>query len=106
MSRELAQRQLLLCCGALAAAGPDAATLCDGWTAWDLAGHLWLLKHDPLAWPGMAEPAPGPLADRRVRRLRARWPFPGVVRRLRAGPAPIACMPLGRFEDWRHCLGE
>jgi uncharacterized protein (TIGR03085 family) len=106
VSRELAQRQLARCCDALAAAGPDARTLCVGWSAWDLAAHLWVLKHDPLAWPGMVVPRLAPQTDRRLRRVRARWPFTELVERLRAEASPIACMPLDRFENWRHCLGE
>lgn len=34
--------------------GPDAPTLCKGWTARDLLTHLLLRENDPLAVPGMA----------------------------------------------------
>ena len=32
--------------------GPDAPTLCKGWTARDLLTHLLLRENDPLAVPG------------------------------------------------------
>ena len=34
--------------------GPDAPTLCEGWTARDLLTHVLLRENDPLAIPGMA----------------------------------------------------
>lgn len=106
MGLTLAQQQLQHCCDALTTTGPDAPTLCRGWSTWDLAVHLWLLKHDPLAWPGIALDALAPLTARRVGAVKRRWPYDGLVARLRSEPTPIACMPLDRFENWRHCLGE
>ncbi|NJC69830.1 TIGR03085 family protein [Planosporangium thailandense] len=38
---------------ALLAAGPDAPTLCDGWTARDLAAHVVLRERRPDAAPGI-----------------------------------------------------
>ncbi|MGV0326110.1 TIGR03085 family metal-binding protein [Corynebacterium confusum] len=37
--------------------GPDAATLCEGWTTHDMAAHLWLREHRPDAAAGMFIPA-------------------------------------------------
>lgn len=33
--------------------GPDAPTLCEGWTCRDLAAHLYIREHKPLAAAGM-----------------------------------------------------
>lgn len=38
-------------------AGPDAPTLCEGWTARDLAAHLVLREYRPDAAPGIAIPS-------------------------------------------------
>lgn len=38
---------------ALHAAGPDQPTLCEGWNTRDLAAHLWIREHKPLASAGM-----------------------------------------------------
>lgn len=56
MTAALRDEQLSRCCDALAAVERDAPTLCEGWSAHDLALHLWVLKH-PLAWPGIGVPA-------------------------------------------------
>jgi uncharacterized protein (TIGR03085 family) len=103
---DLRDRQLQQCCDALGAAKPDAATLCSGWSCYDLAVHLWLIKRDPMAWPGTAVRALGSVTQRRAERIRRRWRYPELVDRLRAEPGAIACMPLDRWEDHRHALGE
>jgi D-arabinose 1-dehydrogenase-like Zn-dependent alcohol dehydrogenase len=36
--------------------GPDAPTLCEGWTTYDLAAHLVLREGSPLAVAGIAFP--------------------------------------------------
>lgn len=103
---ELRDRQLQRCCDALSAVDADAPTLCEGWTAHDLAIHLWAIKHDPLSWPGIAVPALAGTTATRADRIRGRWTYPELVARLRADSGRIACMPLDRFEGHRHALGE
>lgn len=105
-AEDLRDRQLQRCCDVLAAVEPDAATLCAGWSSFDLAVHLWLIKHDPLAWPGIAVPALAPLTARRAERVRHRWPYAALVDRLRSESGAIACMPLDRREGHRHAIGE
>ena len=46
------------------AAGPDAPTLCEGWTVRHLVGHLLTLRDDPVSWPGIALPRLAPLTER------------------------------------------
>ncbi len=106
MTAYLRDRQLRRCCDAFDQVSADAPTLGAGWSAHDLAIHLWTLKHDPLGWPGIVVPALAATAGRRADRLRDRWSYPELVARLRAGPGAIACMPLDRFEGHRHALGE
>lgn len=68
--------------------GPDAPTLLGPWTTRDLAAHLVLREHDPLAAPGLVLPgAWGRLAERRRRAL-ARGSFADLVTSFRSGPPP------------------
>lgn len=103
MSAELRDRQLHRFCDVLEAVPADAPTLCEGWTAHDVAIHLWILKHDPLGWPGVVVPS---LDLGRSARVRRRWPYAELVGRLRAEPGPLPCMPWDFREDYRHALGE
>jgi uncharacterized protein (TIGR03085 family) len=80
-------------CALLDKTGPDAPTLCEGWSTGDLAAHLVLRERRPDAAAGMLG---GPLAGYTARvqqRLKARIPFPGLVRMIRSGPPPLS--PLG-----------
>jgi uncharacterized protein (TIGR03085 family) len=68
--------------------GPDAPTLLASWTTRDLAAHLVLREHAPLAAPGLVLPgAWGRLAERRRTAL-ARNSFRELVQTFRAGPPP------------------
>ncbi|HEX4814329.1 MAG TPA: TIGR03085 family metal-binding protein [Nonomuraea sp.] len=64
--------------------GPDAPTLCAGWTTYDLAAHLVLRERRPDAMGGIAlKPLAGYTASVQ-NALKARHPFPelvGLVRR-------------------------
>lgn len=96
-------------CDALAAAGPDAPTLCGGWTARDLAAHLVTRERRPDAALGIAG---GPLHgwSERVRRRYAARPFEDLVRMYRTGPPagspfalPGADARLNLVEHVVHC---
>ena len=65
--------------------GPDAPTLCEGWTTLDLAAHLAVREREPLAALGIMVPR---LADR-TRHRQDRWADRGleaVVAALRRPP--------------------
>ncbi|GAA3154351.1 TIGR03085 family metal-binding protein [Planomonospora alba] len=69
--------------------GPDVPTLCEGWTAFDLAAHLVLRERRLDALPGIAL---APLAGHTAKvqeSLKARHGFAGLVELLRSGPAGI-----------------
>jgi uncharacterized protein (TIGR03085 family) len=75
-------------CDLLAELGPEAPTLLDPWTTRDLAAHLVLREHDPVAGPGLVVPgAWGRFAERRRRALALR-DFAGLVATIRSGPPP------------------
>lgn len=70
-------------CDLLDRVGPDAPTLCAGWSAQDLAAHLWVREADPLGAPGIvAKPLAG-LTERRMAESKSRWPYAELVDRIR-----------------------
>lgn len=72
--------------------GPFAPTLLDGWIAHDLAAHLVLREHDPLAGPCLVLPGPFQrFGQRRQAKLARSMDFDRLVARLRSGP------PFGFF---------
>lgn len=82
-------------CRTLLAVGPAAPTLCEGWTARDLAAHLVVREGRPDAAPGIVLP---PLAGwtRRVQRRVAGEPWEQLVNRLRRPPrwSPLQVGPV------------
>src|SRR3712207_4030525 len=70
--------------------GPDAPTLCEGWTTFDLAAHLAIRERNPMASPGIIVPGLERIADRAMEREKRRG-YGAVVDRVRTGP------PLGPF---------
>ncbi|RAY16489.1 TIGR03085 family protein [Actinomadura craniellae] len=79
-----AERRLL--CDALVESGPEAPTLCAGWTTADLAAHLVVREGRPDTWPGMALRPLGFHTERVRRRTKRVTPFPQLVERIREGP--------------------
>ena len=69
----------------LLAVGPDAPTLCAGWSTRDLAAHLVVRQARPDAQLGIVVP---PFAGwtERVRQRAARRPYVDLVSDVRAGP--------------------
>jgi len=89
----------LALCALLDKTGPDAPTLCAGWTTGDLAAHLVLREHRPDAAAGVLG---GPLAGYTTRvqnRIRQRTPFPSLVRTIRSGPPALSVMALPGMDE-------
>ena len=89
----------LALCALLDKTGPDAPTLCEGWTTGDLAAHLVLRERRPDAAAGVMG---GPLAGYTARvqqRIRARTPFPELVQIIRSGPALFSVMALPGVDE-------
>ena len=76
----------------LAALGPDAPTLCEGWTTHDLAAHLVVRERRPHAVPGLVVPALHGVTAALERRMR-RTSYDDLLAALRSGPP--AWSPLG-----------
>lgn len=75
--------------------GPDAPTLCEGWTTADLAVHLWVREHRPDAIVGMvASPVAGHL-EAVSKKVKAQ-DYYQLVEKWRAGPPKLS--PFGLLD--------
>ena len=87
LAPQRAERDAL--CDLLLAMGPDAPTLCEGWTTADLATHLVVRERKPLAGPGLVVGgAAAALTARIMARTKAAHPYEEMVARVRRGPPP------------------
>lgn len=81
-------------CDELSRVGPDAPTLCEGWTTADLAAHVFVRERRPIAAPGIMLGGPfGALTAREMSRAFERHGYAGLVARIRSGP-PLAIRPI------------
>ena len=83
----------------LAETGPDAPTLCAGWTTGDLAAHLVLRERRPDAAAGVIG---GPLhghTERVQSRMRQRIPFADLVQMFRTGPPKLSFMAIPGMDE-------
>jgi uncharacterized protein (TIGR03085 family) len=73
--------------------GPDAPTLCDGWTTRELAAHLVIRERRPDSSPGIIfKPLAG--YTERVLRSRAARPYEENVSLVRTGPGRLSIFAL------------
>lgn len=82
---DLVRAERAALCDLLEELGPDAPTLCEGWTTRDLAAHLVVRESRPDAALGALG---GPLASwtEKVQHDAASQPFEKLVRLIRTGP--------------------
>jgi uncharacterized protein (TIGR03085 family) len=79
------ERQRL--CDLMAERGPLAPTLCEGWTAADLAAHLYVRESKPWVAIGIVVPRLSALPERAMERVKGAIGFDGLVERIRSGPS-------------------
>jgi uncharacterized protein (TIGR03085 family) len=66
--------------------GPDAPTLCEGWTTSDLAAHLYVRERRPDAAPGVIISPLAGYTAKTMRSVLAHHGYAGIVERVRKGP--------------------
>ena len=87
MADSLARRERRELCDLALAVGPDAPTLCEGWTSSDLMAHLVVRERNPVASAGNVVPQLSGLTRRAMARQQARG-YEVLVERYR-NPAPF-----------------
>ncbi|MGH9243095.1 MAG: TIGR03085 family metal-binding protein [Acidimicrobiales bacterium] len=94
----LAIQERLALCDLIEELGPDASTLCEGWTTLDLLAHLAVRERDLIGAPGiLVSGAVARLTDRAMDRYRAKG-FHWLVDVIRTGP-PIGPWRLPVLSD-------
>ncbi|WP_406530218.1 TIGR03085 family metal-binding protein [Streptomyces sp. I8-5] len=93
-----AKRERLLLADLLEAAGPEAPTLCQGWTARDLAAHVVVRERRPDAAGGVVL---GVLKNRldRVRAEYAAKPYEELIQLIRTGPPRMSPFGLKQIDE-------
>jgi uncharacterized protein (TIGR03085 family) len=89
----------LALCALLGEKGPDAPTLCEGWTTRDLAAHLVLREHRPDAAAGIVV---GPLAAYTARvqhRIAQQHDYADLVAAIRRGPPRLSVFALPGVDE-------
>jgi uncharacterized protein (TIGR03085 family) len=94
-----AHTERLALCDLLTEIGPDAPTLCAGWTTADLAAHLVVRERRPDAAVGVLVPPLAGYGDRIRRRMATTTPFPQVVEQIRQGPPAWSFFGLPGMEN-------
>ena len=93
MAATLAQRERAILCDLIVDLGPDAPTLCEGWTTIDLAAHLVVRERRPDSGPGLVWPPLAGHTDKVRRAVRDRTRWDELVRTVRSGP-PLLLRPF------------
>lgn len=93
MSTNYARSERNALCDLLLDVGPDAPTLCEGWTARDLAAHLAIRERRLDAAAGILVPLAAAYGER-IRRQYAKREWPSLVKAVREGPPPFSPLRL------------
>ncbi len=93
MSVNHAQRERSELCDLFEALGPDVPTLCEGWSAADLAAHLVVRERRPDAALGILA-SPFANYSEKVRRSYAQKPWHELVDMVRGGPPTVSVFGL------------
>ena len=99
-----ARRERAALCDLLLELGPDAPTLCEGWTAADLAAHLWLRESDPVAAPGIVVKQFAHVTARRMDAAKRKLPYAELVDRVRRGPGHFSLFALPGLDESANAI--
>jgi len=93
-----AKRERLLLADLLEASGPDAPTLCEGWTTRDLAAHLVVRERRPDAAGGILIKQLAPRLERVMDEMRAK-PYEELIQLVRTGPPRFSPFSLKQIDE-------
>jgi len=85
-------------CDTFLSVGPDAPTLCEGWTTADLATHLVVRDGRPDLIVGPMLPVIGGVAKGQVRAIKHQ-PWPDLVEAVRSGPPRLSPVRIGKVDE-------
>ncbi len=86
-------------CDALDAAAPTAPTLCEGWTAHDLAAHVWVRENLTFRVAPALVRGDHARIDELRQDVMASRPYPGLVAAIRRGPQGASPFRLPGMES-------
>lgn len=104
MTVSIAQSERQQLCELMLTKGPDAPTLCAGWTAFHLAAHVYLRENDPIAAAGLVIPPLKPMTERRMARLMSQTDFDELVASVAQGPGRFNPMRLPAVDEKANSL--
>ena len=81
--------------------GPDAPTLCEGWTTLDLIIHLVIRENYPLAAAGMMVPQLSAKLAAQTQQLKATVPYTELVDRWERGSR---LWPVAKADQWLNAV--
>jgi uncharacterized protein (TIGR03085 family) len=93
-----AQRERLLLADLLETAGPDAPTLCEGWTTRDLAAHVVVRERRPDAASGILIKQLAPRLERVMEEFTAK-PYEELIQLIRTGPPRFSWFNLKQLDE-------
>jgi uncharacterized protein (TIGR03085 family) len=93
-----AKRERLLLADLLEASGPDAPTLCEGWTTRDLAAHLVVRERRPDAAGGIVIKPLAARLERVMDEMRAK-PYEELIQLIRTGPPRFSPFSLKQVDE-------
>jgi uncharacterized protein (TIGR03085 family) len=103
--RHIAHEERLALCDLFLEVGPDAPTLCEGWSSGDLAAHLLIRERRPDTMPGVVLRPFAAYTNRVLKATRVATSWGDLVARLRSGPpGPLRLIdePVNTVEYFVH----
>jgi uncharacterized protein (TIGR03085 family) len=93
-----AKRERLLLADLLETMGPEAPTLCEGWTTRDLAAHVVVRERRPDAAGGILVKQLAPRLDRVMAEFAAK-PYEELIQLIRTGPPRFSPFSLKQVDE-------
>ncbi|MFG2876703.1 TIGR03085 family metal-binding protein [Streptomyces sp. NPDC048337] len=93
-----AKRERLLLADLLEAAGPEAPTLCDGWTCRELAAHVVVRERRPDAAGGLLLNVLKARLDKAMEEYTAK-PYEELIQLIRTGPPKLSVYSLKQIDE-------